>query len=584
MAYTAPYYEQLAPAHMRQWDNTAITYNARVLRQLYGVAGEPGLIALLPTGRQWSGPRHYQHTIKTLRNNSDHAFKMFGKHKGQGIDALNKALTKEGVTRYGHTIGGKHPRLSTWNGSWNLNAFWVDNTHLKCKALQEALNEIVVPYVNEHMGGFVGDAIKQNFFTLGRGTWRKLKDRTIKKKIRTDMQPGKNVPEPAFPLHGETYLPGMPRTWRRYTYRMGWGSRAKRGAFSGVVGSAALYPGAGGRARFMRKTVQKGISGAFSRGTGPMRAIGLVNTKDFKRGWKTSKSRVEYMYPEGRQHTPTGEQKQGIATVYSPEQRMPLMDIVATLDPLCYVTNGASTLADGVKNVKKATKRNRWKKSDKISLSGALEPLMFRAPEVFLHEFGIGKNLPKRGFIAHGIARGMNTGVTLLRKYAGKIMEQAYEDERRLKPRTRMKVQSLFTRMRAMGAKQRKIVEAQEAGKGGDKHLPGYATGSFDPRLERNIFQKRERQKSILAKMMGHYKIWWVLPPSKYYHYIGALADIRGVLTGSFFNIGALGAYIKALSAGIIGARMGSPIAFTPKARRRKFRSGMYERAGYHSK
>ena len=58
-------------------------------------------------------------------------------------------------------------------------------------------------------------------------------------------------------------------------------------------------------------------------------------------------------------------------------------------------------------------------------------------------------------------------------------------------------------------------------------------------------------------------------------------SDIRGLLFGQK-NMGAAKAYVQAMSVGIAGARMGSPVPFTRKARRRKFRKGLYTRAGYH--
>ena len=45
---------------------------------------------------------------------------------------------------------------------------------------------------------------------------------------------------------------------------------------------------------------------------------------------------------------------------------------------------------------------------------------------------------------------------------------------------------------------------------------------------------------------------------------------------------GAAKAYVSAMSIGIAGARAGTPVPFTPKARRRKFRKSLYTRAGYH--
>ena len=579
------------------WSETNITFNRWVIRpdwsKLYvGPTGivQPELKVHLPKGREWSGFRHYQHEVRALmgsaaKDGNRRAIRLFGGHKAGGISALQEAIETG-------KIGGKDARLRSWKGNWELSAFWVDNTHIKLQGLQKSLNELVVPYVNEHLGGFIGDSIKQNYFTLGRGRWKALRPKTLRQKIRD--QRNKPIPEPAFPLHGESYLPGLPKSWRAYTYRYGWGARdkalgpmtSKRGGRFGFVSYRAR--GYTSRGEWMRRMAQKGVDAKSSfgrRATGPLKVVGggagFVRSSQFSGGFLSAgefneENRVKFIYPKDRGG--------GEATLYSPLRRTPLMDITATLAPYCYVSSGAHTLADGMRIVKRATKGNQYMKTDQISLTGALEPYIYRAPEVFLHEFGVG-NQPARPFITEGIARGMNTGVRLIRKNANKITEQAYEDERRLKPRTRAKVQEIFQKMRVFEAEQRKIVEASEVGgKGGDRYLPGYTTGSFDPLIDRNVAAKRERQKSLLTQLMGHYKIWWVLPPTKYWHYIGALADIRGILTGSFFNLGALTAYVKALTLGLVGARMGSPIAFTPKARRRKFRKGLYTRAGYHRK
>ena len=82
--------------------------------------------------------------------------------------------------------------------------------------------------------------------------------------------------------------------------------------------------------------------------------------------------------------------------------------------------------------------------------------------------------------------------------------------------------------------------------------------------------------------MFNSRHIWWLLPPSKYYHYIGMGFDIASIAMGGFWSIGAVQAWIQAMSVGMMGARLGSPIAFTSKAQRRQFRKGLYTRAGYH--
>ena len=95
------------------------------------------------------------------------------------------------------------------------------------------------------------------------------------------------------------------------------------------------------------------------------------------------------------------------------------------------------------------------------------------------------------------------------------------------------------------------------------------------------IRYKRQDMTGIIRRLFGNHLIWWFLPPTKYWHYIGMMSDIRGLLFGKK-NLGTAYAYVKAMSLGLAGARAGSPVPFTRKARRRKFRKGLYTRAGYH--
>ena len=46
--------------------------------------------------------------------------------------------------------------------------------------------------------------------------------------------------------------------------------------------------------------------------------------------------------------------------------------------------------------------------------------------------------------------------------------------------------------------------------------------------------------------------------------------------------MGAVAAWMQAMTIGMAGARAGTPIPFTRKAQRRKFRKGLYTKAGYH--
>ena len=95
------------------------------------------------------------------------------------------------------------------------------------------------------------------------------------------------------------------------------------------------------------------------------------------------------------------------------------------------------------------------------------------------------------------------------------------------------------------------------------------------------MFSKQKTMRGLLRRLFGNHLIWWVVPPSKYWHFIGMASDIFGLLYGQK-NMGAAMAYIKAMSLGLAGARAGTPVPFTRKARRRKFRQNLYTRAGYH--
>jgi len=82
--------------------------------------------------------------------------------------------------------------------------------------------------------------------------------------------------------------------------------------------------------------------------------------------------------------------------------------------------------------------------------------------------------------------------------------------------------------------------------------------------------------------MFGNHLIWWFLPPSKWWHYVGVMDDLRSVIRGGVWSLGSIQAWVTTMMKGIAGARLGSPIPFTRKSRRRKFRKGLYSRAGYH--
>ena len=123
------------------------------------------------------------------------------------------------------------------------------------------------------------------------------------------------------------------------------------------------------------------------------------------------------------------------------------------------------------------------------------------------------------------------------------------------------------------------LSEANIRGAKGTKGEPQNAL--YDLMFDNVYYKKHKQMKSLIRKLFGNHLIWWFLPPSKYYHYIGMAFDIYGLKSG-IKNVGAVTAYVKALTIGLAGARAGSPIAFTKKARRRQFRKTLYSRAGYH--
>ena len=119
---------------------------------------------------------------------------------------------------------------------------------------------------------------------------------------------------------------------------------------------------------------------------------------------------------------------------------------------------------------------------------------------------------------------------------------------------------------------------------GSTKNLP-YDT-DWQPDIE-NVEQKRKQVKNLMRRFFGNKYVWWFLPPSKYWHYIGAAFDIRGVAKGHFFSAAVIQAYLGKMAVGIAASRA-SPSPYIPKptykARRRQFRKHLYTRLGYHRK
>ena len=253
-----------------------------------------------------------------------------------------------------------------------------------------------------------------------------------------------------------------------------------------------------------------------------------------------------------------------------------LMDVVARLTPNAQVTYPYA--GRGYKAALKAAAANPdTTRNAEMKIDGIIQPF-YITPYVFYHDTGT-STMPARPFISEGLARGMGMVELVLHKY----LEDAERNFRKAYRETEINEFTEFADIEAAylrGSTQLgdALVRAKVTGRAGLRKEPSIT--SFDYRLD-NMIMKHRQMKGIIRRLFGNHLIWWFVPPSKYWHYVGLASDIRGFFFGKK-NIGAAKAYIGAMSMGIAGARAGSPVPFTPKARRRKFRKSLYSRAGYH--
>ena len=392
--------------------------------------------------------------------------------------------------------------------------------------------EMVVPYVNEHAGGIIGDAIKEEYFQAGRAKWAPLHPNTIASKTR------RKYPRPPIPLFGTTFTTTLPDGWRLYTYR--WGNFPDRGQYAGTG----------------RTNVRKYMS------------TYLVS----QRG-KAAKLRSQSGFFTEPYKLP-GSNK----VAYPPQMRGgSLMDIVAHLAPQAQVIRPYA--GRGYREALKASATAQEPSGQaQMKVDNILHEIALKAPYAFYHEEGRGNN-PKRPFMTPGLALGMGRVEQLFDVYlkeGAKNFKKAYEDTNVDGLKDMNELEALY---------QQGADEAADA-----VRLGKFARGAgltkvsrnvnFDHMLD-NVIGKQKTMKGLMRRLFGNHLIWWFVPPSKYWHYIGMASDVYGLFFGKK-NLGAAVAYIKAMTVGLAGARMGTPVPFTRKARRRKFRQNLYTRAGYH--
>ena len=415
-----------------------------------------------------------------------------------------------------------------------LNAVESNNAIDKNEAMMQYL-ELVVPYVNEHAGGIIGDAIKEEYFQAGRNKWAPLHPNTIQSKTR------RGYPRPAIPLFGTTFTATLPDAWYAYTYR--WG---------GFPGKAKMA----GRAKAADTRKYLSVYMASKKGqTGKLRSQSGFFTEPYKM---------------------TGNREGQVA--YPPEMRgAALMDVVANLAPTAQVIRPYAGRGYQAALKASATAQEPSGQAE-MKVDNVLQPIAFIAPYAFYHEEGRGNN-PKRPFMTPGLSLGMGRVEQLFDLYlkeGAKNFRKAYQDTNVDGLRDMNEIEALYHQGADEAADLVRLTKF--AGTKGLGKLPRHA--KFDHSID-NPVTKQRTLKGLMRRLFGNHLVWWFVPPSKYWHYIGMASDIYGLLYGTK-NMGAAIAYIKAMTLGLAGARAGSPVPFTRKARRRKFRQNLYTRAGYH--
>jgi len=411
-------------------------------------------------------------------------------------------------------------------------------------------------YVHQHAGGIVGDHIKEQFFTAGKQSWAPNAlgtiDNKIEQKKKIDRSGTMRYPYVHTPLWGMTGKnTGLPDGWHQYTYKY------------------ANWP----QSSHLIRTVSFPGTEIFKARWGMQRTAGFVAVRGFRKGGRRmAQGRflrysdygggnnwgVEYPNKSDL-YSRTGT---GVGRMYAPGNRTALMDLVAYLNPKAGYKNSPHNGGRG-----------------HVFIGNIIEPFS-QFPQVFLHERGYttnrGARVPARPFLTPGVRNGVNDASRLFREYikhghkgirdgisiTGKAMYSAAATD------------SLYSAIMYYDIHKRY---------GGIRGVQrdGYTVYSSVMDVGQ-INRKVQASKKQAMFQFNTRHLWWLLPPSKYYHYVGMAFDIGSVVMGGFWSMGAVQAWIQAMSVGMAGARAGTPVPFTRKAQRRKFRKGLYTRAGYH--
>ena len=253
------------------------------------------------------------------------------------------------------------------------------------------------------------------------------------------------------------------------------------------------------------------------------------------------------------------------------------MDVVANLAPTAQVIRPYA--GRGYQAALKASAAAQEPSGQaRMKVDNILQPIALIAPYAFYHEEGRGNN-PQRPFMTPGLALGMGRVEQLFEVYlkeGAKNFKKAYQETNVDGLRDMNELEALYRASADEAAEAHRLSKFTRGA--GLKKLPRYA--NFDHMLD-NVYGKQKTMKGLMRRLFGNHLVWWFVPPSKYWHYIGMASDIYGLLYGKK-NMGAAYAYVKALTIGLAGARAGTPVPFTRKARRRKFRQNLYTRAGSH--
>tara|TARA_Y100000310_G_scaffold119457_1_gene118189 strand:+ start:265 stop:1830 length:1566 start_codon:yes stop_codon:yes gene_type:complete len=413
----------------------------------------------------------------------------------------------------------------------DLNSLWYDNLTTATQQYKDYIRD-VARFVHLHAGGIIGDHIKDHYFNAGKPHWYPLSIYTIAKKKKLNVPDGARRPYPMVPMWGLTSnKTGLPDSWHQYTYKYG-----------GYTGGGVL----GARSPAMMIKLPRTPAGIKT-----MRGADFITRKDYPKG--------EYGIPySGRG-----------AKLYAPEHRAFLMDTVAAIAPKAEYINARGAKHRGFASDGKG----------RIKVYNLFENFAM-VPYIFAHEKGYktkqGAKVPARPFLVPGFKDGINDVQRLIKLY---LNEGTDNVRKAIAISSKKSYRAAFIDAH-FGIEYQKFLHRKYGGNLGVK-VPDYIvfTSKYDVG---KVASKASLAKKMLKGMSGTRLIWWFLPPSKYYHYIGMTFDLYSVATGGFWSLGAVAAMFKAMTVGIIGARMGSPVPFTRKAQRRKFRKGLYTKAGYH--